>query len=51
MEIFYILVAIGLIAIFWKALISLFLAMGGILSIVIPIAIICAVLYILTIIF
>ena len=51
MEIFYILVAIGLVAIFWKALIGLFLAMGGILSILIPIAIICAIIYILTIIF
>ena len=42
---------LGLVAIFWKALIGLFLAMGGILSIVIPIAIICAIIYILTIIF
>tara|TARA_Y100000031_G_scaffold153708_1_gene199574 strand:- start:3049 stop:3204 length:156 start_codon:yes stop_codon:yes gene_type:complete len=51
MEIFYILVVIGLAAIFWKVIVALFAAMGGILSIVIPIAIICAIIYIITIIF
>ena len=51
MEIFIILVVIGLIAIFWKALVALFVAMGGILSIVIPIAIICAIIYIIMLLF
>ena len=51
MEFFYILVVIGIIAIFWKALVGLFLAIGGIISIIIPIAIICAIIYIIYLIF
>tara|TARA_Y100000590_G_C15647452_1_gene987420 strand:- start:17 stop:196 length:180 start_codon:yes stop_codon:yes gene_type:complete len=51
MEIFIILVVIGLAAIFWKVIVALFAAMGGLFAIIVPIAIICAVIYIITLIF
>tara|TARA_Y100001970_G_C14169845_1_gene823497 strand:- start:1469 stop:1624 length:156 start_codon:yes stop_codon:yes gene_type:complete len=47
MEIFYVLVVIGLVAIFWKAIIALFAAMGGLMAILVPIAIVCAIIYII----
>ena len=50
MEIFYILVVIGVIAIFWKAIIALFVALGGLLAVIIPVAIICAIIYFITLI-
>ena len=49
--IFYILVGLGLLIIFGKAIIALILGIGGILAIVIPIAIICAIIYVITLIF
>ena len=48
MEIFYILVVIGVIAIFGKAIIALFVGLGGLLAAIIPIAIICAIIYFIT---
>ena len=50
MEIFYILVVIGVIAIFWKAIIALFIGLGGLLAVIIPVAIICAIIYFITLI-
>ena len=51
MEIFIILVVIGLAAIFWKVIVALFAAMGGLFAIIVPIAIICAVIYIIMLLF
>jgi len=51
MEIFIILVVIGLAAIFWKVIVALFAALGGLMSIIVPIAIICAVIYIIMMLF
>tara|TARA_Y100000768_G_scaffold379985_1_gene356460 strand:+ start:620 stop:775 length:156 start_codon:yes stop_codon:yes gene_type:complete len=51
MEIFYILVVIGVIAIFWKAIIALFVGIGGLLTVIIPVAIICTIIYFITFLF
>lgn len=49
--IFYILVGLGLLVIFGKAILGLFAALGGIIAIIVPIAIICAIIYLLSFLF
>jgi len=44
---FYILVGIGLLVIFGKALLGVIIGIGGLIGLLVPIAVICAIIYII----